>query len=150
MAKKAPFAAAGLIGAILEFLSAFSPTELNQGEERAIAQMKAYFDPPKTLDELRSPPQENALGYERHHIVGRNPDNIEKVDIAKFGIDRLEQPDNIVWIPRLKHEEISADYNSRDEKDPQGRRTRVVVGEKDFDGQMEAGLEKMREKGILK
>lgn len=66
-----------------------------------------------------------------------------------FSRDQKE-PDNIVWIPRLKHEEISAEYNSRDKNDPQGRRTRDVIGEKDFDAQREAGLEKMREKGILK
>jgi len=30
----------------------------------------------QTLDELQQPPNENVLGYQRHHVVEQNPDNV--------------------------------------------------------------------------
>jgi hypothetical protein len=154
-----------LFDAITAFIDAYSPTELNQGEDRLIAQMKANFDPPKSFEELQKPPTDNILGYERHHIVEQNPDNLEKDadvitgdairiptadTIEKFGRDKLEDPSNIVWVPRLKHEKITNDYNSTDDEDPQDRRRRDVVNEMDFDAQREEGLKKLREYKVLK
>ena len=48
-------------------------SELNMGEQRAIDQVRASVDPPKTLEELQQDPTQNALGYEQHHIVEQNP-----------------------------------------------------------------------------
>ena len=73
------------------------PSELLSGEDRAIAQTNAYFDPPKTLEELQTPPTQNALGYERHHIVEQNDDNVEKEVVVKFGRDEIDDPSNLVW-----------------------------------------------------
>jgi hypothetical protein len=143
-----------LFDAITAFADAFSPTELNQGEDRLVAQMKANFDPPKTFEELQKPPTDNILGYERHHIVEQNPANLEKdedaavVDagrlrakhnLVKFGREKLEDPSNIVWVPRLKHEKITNDYNSTDDEDPQERLRRDVVNKMDFEKQREEG-----------
>jgi hypothetical protein len=108
-----------VVDAISTFVDELEPTELNGGEDRLVVQMRANFDPPKTLDELQEEPTENIAGYERHHIVEQTDDNIQKlfetkgVYLAKFGRDKIEDPSNIVWIPRLKHEQISGYYSSK-------------------------------------
>ena len=139
--------------AIVGFLNSISDT--NMYEVRLDAQLKANFDPPKTLEELQIPPTENQLGYEQHHLVEQNPDNLEKNALIsepafeKFGEAAIQDPSNTVWVPRLKHEEITADYNSRDKDDPLGRLRRDVVNEMDFNAQRAAAMAKLREYGIL-
>ena len=100
------------VEAAIEFLSA---TPAGPDEQRTIDQTNASFDPPKTLEELRRRPVLFALGYERHHIVEQNPANLAKSPVAgpilKFGRAALEDPRNIVWIPRTKHELITGFYN---------------------------------------
>jgi hypothetical protein len=97
-----------VIDGIMAFIEGFSPTELNGGEDRLTAQLKAALQPPKTLDELHQEPTENTLGYEQHHIVNQNSDNLQKDTVAKFGADAINDPDNVVWVPRLLHECINA------------------------------------------
>ena len=62
---------------------------LNQGEQQVLEQIRAAADPPKTLDELQQPPTDNVLGYQRHHGVEKNRDNVAKsaavAPIDKFG-----------------------------------------------------------------
>lgn len=133
----------------LELLRGLTPTELNSGEDRLTAQWKANLDPPKTLQQLQIEPIENRLGYEQHHIVEQNPANVAKRLVVKFGRAMIDDPDNLVWAPRLKHEQITAFYNSTDEEDPLKRRWRDVVGKMDFAAQRAFGLEQMRKAGIL-
>ena len=80
VAEKGPLSELGPYGdaaaIILELVKQLGPSELLTGEDRAIAQTNAYFDPPKTLEELQRPPTQNVLGYERHHIVEQNDDNV--------------------------------------------------------------------------
>jgi hypothetical protein len=148
--------AAPIADAIIEFLSQFSPTELNGGEDRITAQIRAYNYRPKTLEELQTPPTEDILGYEQHHIVEQNDDNIAKdgeepaKQIEKFGQDAIDDPSNIVWIPRLTHEQITADYNRGDKGDALGRLRRQVVNDMSFDEQRAEGLKLLREYGALK
>ena len=143
--------------AVEALMKVLKPIELNGGEDRAIAQMKAYADPPKSLDELHSPPTKNVIGYERHHIVEQNPSNLQKDGFAdfvasldKFGRERIDDPNNLVWVPRLKHEKISAEYSEKDESDPLGRRLRDVVKGMDFEEQRQIGLGLLRKNGVLK
>ena len=110
--------------------------------------------PTKTLAELQRQPQDHLLGYERHHIVEENPANIAKdARIAerawKFGYDALEDPSNIVYVPRLKHEQITAAYNGSYLGNPAYPRMRAVVIAMDFNAQREAGLQALREVGAL-
>ncbi len=153
VAKKGPLSDLGLWGdaaaIIWEVVDKLGPSELNDGEDRAIQQTNAYFDPPKTLEELQTPPTQNLLGYERHHIVEQNDDNIAKIIFAKFGRPAIEDPSNIVYIPRLKHELISAEFSSEDADDTQGRIIRDVVDELDFEQQRAIGLDTLRKYGIL-
>ena len=134
---------------ILELVKQLGPSELNDGEQRAIEQTNAYFDPPKTLEELQTPPTQNVLGYERHHIVEQNDDNVEKEAVVKFGRDAIDDPSNLVWVPRLKHELITAYYNETDPGDPQGRSRRDVIGEDEFEIQREEGLAALQNFGVL-
>lgn len=145
-----------IVEAISAFVDALEPTDLNGGEDRLVAQMRANFDPPKTLEELGQPPTENPLGYERHHIVEQTDNNIQKgVDLidtrlVRFGRDKIEDPSNIVWVPRLKHIEISGYYSSK--PDGSGINTPTVrqqLSTQDFAAQRAAGLEALRKYGVL-
>jgi hypothetical protein len=143
-----------VIDAISAFVETLTPTELNGGEDRLVAQMRTNFDPPKTLEELQQAPTENILGYEQHHIVEQTDDNVAKdIDqisssLEKFGRDMIDDPSNIVWVPRLKHELISGYYSSK----PQGSGStvRASLAQSDFATQRAAGLEALRKYGVLK
>ena len=144
------------VDGLVAFFEELTPTELNSGEDRITQQWKANLDAPKTLEELQTPPAENLLGYEQHHIVETNPDNVTKTDgepspsIEKFGRDAIDDPNNLVWVPRLKHEKVTADYNSADPEDPLRRLKRRVVNEMSFEDQRAAGLATLRKYGVLK
>jgi hypothetical protein len=135
-------------------LEVFSPANMIQIATRTIEQARASLDPPKTLEELQKAPTQNALGYEVHHKVEQNPDNLRKspveVQVEKFGPDLIDAPNNLVWVPRLKHELITGYYNSLELGDPQRRLHRQVVNTGTFDEQSEAGLQALRRFGVLK
>lgn len=131
------------------FLATFTSEELNQGEDRLTAQLKAAFDPPKTLNELQQQPAANILGYEQHHIVEQNPSNLAKDLVEKFGQEVLDDPSNLACVPRFPHEDISGMYSSK----PFGSGTptlRELLSELDFERQRELGLIIMRICGVLK
>ena len=144
-----------LIEATIETLD---PTPLNQGEQQVLDRIRAAMDPPKTLDELQQAPDENALGYQQHHVVEQNPDNVVKAPlvksslaaaIEKFGRAALDDPSNIVWVPTLKHEQVTGYYNAKDDDDGLGRLRRRVVDELDFGGQRVEGLDALQLFGVL-
>jgi hypothetical protein len=142
--------------AIIAFVKGLGETELNRGEsagiigeQRLIDQMVTSFNPPKTLEELQQRPTENVLGYEQHHIVEQNDYNLEKAPIVKFGPARIKGLDNVVWVPRLNHEKITADYNSNIDG-PGSPTFRESIRKLDFEQQREIGLEKLRKFGVLK
>jgi hypothetical protein len=128
--------------------------DLESSQQRVEDQIYANLQPPKTQEELQMPPQDHFLGYELHHIVEQDDDNIAKDDFAiaegllKFGYEALNDPSNLVYVPRLKHEQITALYNSKYLDNPAYPLTRQVVGALDFNAQREAGLEALREAGL--
>jgi len=135
----------------LAAMEVVAPVELNVGEQQAIDQSRAAIDPPKSLEDLRTPPTQNVLGYEQHHIVEQNPSNVVKSPIEslleKFGRAVIDDPSNIVWVPRLKHELITAHYNSKDSDT--GRLRRQVASDMDYDAQYAAGLAALQLFGVL-
>jgi len=145
-----------IVDGVLASVEGLGLRPAGEGEDRLTAQLLASFSPAKILDELQMPPTENLLGYERHHIVEQNLDNLEKDEgpispkLDKFGRTRIDDPSNIVWVSRFQHEQITRDYNSKDEDDAAKRLRRHVVNEMNFEAQREAGLAKLRELGILK
>jgi hypothetical protein len=69
--------------------------------------------------------------------------------LQKFGREKIDDPSNIVWVPKLKHEIISGYYSSK----PGGPNTPTVRQQRsteDFETQRAAGLEVLRTKGVLK
>ena len=142
-----------VVDAIAAFVDAIGIEDLNGGEDRLVAQMRTNFDPPKTLEELQKTPTENILGYERHHIVEQTDANIAKVltllGLQKFGREKIEDPSNIAWVPRLKHELISADYSSNVAGEGTPTR-RESLSQSDFATQRAAGLEALRRREVLK
>jgi hypothetical protein len=142
-----------IVKAIEVAFEVLKPTELNRGEQQLTDRLRASLDPPKTLDELRMAPTHDILGYEQHHIVEQNPANIAKAPadfgLDKFGRARIDDPGNIVWVPRLKHELITAFYNSEAADDPRRRLRRQVISAMDFDAQYQAGLAALQRYGVL-
>jgi hypothetical protein len=138
-----------LVEATLEIMT---PSDTLRGEQQVIDQVRTSVDPPKTLEEYKDPTQ-NVLGYERHHIVEQNKDNVAKgpieITTEKFGRDVIDDPSNIVWVPRLKHELITAYYNSGAAGDSQKRLYRQVVNAMDYQSQREAGLAALQLFGVL-
>jgi hypothetical protein len=138
-----------IVDGIVAFMEIYSPTELNQGEDRLTAQLKAALQPPKILEELQQEPSDNILGYEEHHIVNQNSDNLAKDVFEKFGRDIIDDPSNIVWISRLQHECVNAEYSSN-WNGPGTPTVREVLNGMDFSRQREEGLQILRKCGVLK
>ena len=142
------------VRALIEgLIYALEPTPLNEGEQQILDQIRAAADPAKTLDELQQPPTDNLLGYQRHHSVEQNPDNLAKSAVAatigKFGRAAVDDPGNIVWVPTLKHQQITGYYNSLENAKISGILHRDVVNELDFASQRDAGLEALCLFGVL-
>jgi hypothetical protein len=81
-------------------------------------------------------------GYEYHHIVEQSANS----DLSE---NELQSTTNIIRIPRLLHEEISAQY-SRSSYGPLGSSLRTRLDGASFADRWNAGLGVMREIGILK
>ena len=71
------------------------PTPLNEGEQQVLDQIRAAADPPKTFDELQQPPTDNLLGYQRHHSVEQNPDNVAKSLPSRRSTSSVARPSTI-------------------------------------------------------
>lgn len=69
------------------------------------AEIESYRDPPQTLDDLQRLVSTPAPGYDKHHIV-------EQTQAERDGFSRevIDQADNLVRVPRLKHQEITGWY----------------------------------------
>jgi hypothetical protein len=65
--------------------------------------------------------------------------------MKKFGRQMIDDESNLVWIPRLRHYDVTAKYNRK----IQDRLHRLNVNELDFAAQREEGLATLRELGIL-
>jgi hypothetical protein len=69
--------------------------------------------------------------------------------IEKFGRAVLDDPSNIVWVPTLKHEQITGYYNLLESENIPSVRHRDVVNELDFLSQRDTGLDTLRLFGVL-
>lgn len=112
---------------------------------RAYPYIHSYFDPPKTLEDLR---QNIGPGYDKHH-------NVEQWS-RKDGIPEewIESPDNIVPIPKLKHWEINRwlDLENEEYLDENGMKLtpRQYIKGKQWEERREFGLVVLRKFGVLK
>jgi hypothetical protein len=154
--RTAVFAFAVIVEVIDWLRDEFPDENFDPSQQRVADQLYTNLQPAKTLEELQTLPQDHFLGYEQHHIVEQNSDNVAKDSVSlaelllKFGQEALDDPTNLAWVPRLKHEQITAEYNSKYLDNPVYPLTREVVTAMDFNAQREAGLDALRRAGVLK
>jgi len=72
-----------------------------------LAEIRAYQDPPMTLDGLAYGPADQT-GYQLHHIVEQTP-----AEQDGFPRSQIDGDENLVYVPTLKHREISAWYQKQ-------------------------------------
>ncbi len=108
------------------------------------AEIVAYRDPPKSLDELRESAATPRAGYDRHHIVEQTP-------AAQDGYPRhmIDAPENLVRIPRLKHREINGWYQTKS-KDFGGMSPRDYLRGKTWAERTKIGIDALIDHGVLK
>jgi hypothetical protein len=81
-------------------------------------------------------------GWQYDHIVEQNPTNTKK-----YGDEALQSIENIIRVPQIWHERMSAYYS---EKWPGGGTVRDYVNSLSWDEQAAFKLDKYREWGIIK
>ncbi|MCP9626120.1 hypothetical protein NML43_03340 [Rhodopseudomonas palustris] len=130
---------AGLPAKIL--FSAFDHVEWLKDRQALIV---AATDPPMSLPELQNEVGKKRPGYDDHHIV-------EKTWAEWFGFGRsdIDDPSNLVSIPRLKHWQITGWYMTENE-DFGGRSPREYLADKDWNERRRVGLHALRMFGVLK
>lgn len=110
---------------------------------QALPSIVSYVDAPKPLDVLQSDLSAKA-GYDVHHIVER----ASALDDGYRG-ERVDDPDNLVRIPRMKHWEINAWYQTEN-RDFGSISPRDYLRGKDWDERRRVGLIAMEKYGVLK
>ncbi|MFC0241262.1 hypothetical protein [Rhodopseudomonas telluris] len=130
---------AGLPAKIL--FSAFDHVEWLKDRQALIV---AATDPPMSLPELQNEVGKRRPGYDDHHIV-------EKTWAEWFGFGRsdIDDPSNLVSIPRLKHWQITGWYMTENE-DFGGLSPREYLADKDWNERRRVGLHALRRFGVLK
>lgn len=99
---------------------------------------------PKSLGELQDLAQLPEKGYDVHHIVEQTP--AEKDGFSRALIDR---DDNLARIPTLKHWEINAWYQTRNDR-YDGLSPREYLRGKGWDERRRIGLEALAKFGVLR
>jgi hypothetical protein len=108
------------------------------------AKIEASLDPPKSLEELQEAAKTPKLGYHRHHIV-------EQTSAEQDGHRRelIDGQDNLVRIPALKHEDISAWYSTKND-DFGGMPPREYLRGKTWEERRRIGLDALTRFEVLK
>ena len=106
--------------------------------------IRAYNDPPKTLEELQQDAQNPQPGYNIHHIVEQTPARQDG-----FPDSMIDGPGNLVRIPTLKHWQITAWYQTSNPKFD-GLSPRDYLRGKSWDERRKIGLETLIDFGVLK
>jgi hypothetical protein len=106
--------------------------------------IKAFLDPPKTLEELQRGASARPPGYDIHHIVEQTPARDEK-----FPETEIEGPANRVLVPRYRHWEITAWYNRKNDCLGSVSPRNYLRG-KDWNERVKMGLEALIKHGVLK
>lgn len=107
--------------------------------------IRSYSDPPKTFEELQSRVSSTSEpGYEDHHIEERSL-------LRQLGYTwgEVNDPNNVVRIPTLKHYEISAWYSSKSDEFG-GLSPRDYLRDKDASERRRVGLLALVRYGVMK
>lgn len=107
-------------------------------------QIESYRDPPRSLEELKHAVSTPGPGYDIHHIVEQT-----QAEADGFTRDIIDGRDNLVRVPRLKHHEINAWYQTRNNNFG-GLSPRKYLRGGNWDVRRAVGLEALRIHGVLK
>jgi hypothetical protein len=110
-----------------------------------LADIESYLDPPRTLEELQQAVSEpKKKGYDDHHIV-------EQSSAEKDGFPRriIDDPENLVRIPRIRHREINGWYG-RPNKDFGWKSPREYLRGKSWKERTKIGLDVLIKFRVLK
>lgn len=99
--------------------------------------IQAARDEPKTYEELQAGVDQSRPGYDRHHVV-------EQTWAEYFGFSRsqIDDPSNLVSIPRLRHYQITGWYGKKNDQFG-GLTPREYSSDKSWDERMRVGREAM-------
>jgi len=111
--------------------------------ERAYPYIRAYFDPPQTLETLQQAALDPQLGYDVHHVV----EGSTAQDTSEAA--RINAPDNEVLIPTLKHWELNGWYATKSD-DFGNLSPRDYLRSRSWDERQRVGLIGLRRIGVLK
>ena len=106
--------------------------------------IRAYNDPPKSLEDLQRDPLTTRLGYDVHHIVEQGSSGDDG-----FARSVIDAPDNLVRIPRLKHWQINRWYQ-KENADFDGHTPRDYLRGRSWAVRRKVGLDALRDFGVLK
>ncbi len=106
--------------------------------------VRAYLDPPKTLQELQRAVPTSNPGYDIHHIVERT-----SAEQDGFPQSIINAPENLVRIPRFKHWEITGWYMKMNESFG-GISPRDYLRGKTWPERIGVGLDALIRHGVLK
>jgi hypothetical protein len=100
-------------------------------------------DPPKSLQELMDGVGKRRPGYDDHHII-------EQTAAEYWGLTRseIDDPSNLVSIPRLKHYQITGWYMTKSDRFG-GLSPRDYLSDKGLEERRRVGLEALVEFGVL-
>lgn len=112
-----------------------------------LADIQSYRDPPKSIEKLYQEADDLPKpGYQRHHIVEQT-----SAEQDGFSRRRIDASENLVAVPRLKHQEISAWYSRINNDEPfNGLTPRDYLRGKSWAQRRKIGLEALIEFGVLK
>lgn len=108
------------------------------------AEIQSYNDPAKSLEDLQRAASTPATGYDIHHIV-------EQTQARRDGFTReaIDSPDNLVRVPRLKHQEINAWYQ-KPNADYGWQTPREYLSGRNWEVRRAVGFEALIIHGVLK
>jgi len=106
--------------------------------------VKAYFNEPRTLDELRGAARKRETGYDIHHIVERATAASDDSEDAF-----IDGPENLVSIPTVRHWLLNRWYESPNKK-YDGLTPRQYLKGKGLEERFHVGLDGLQEIGVLK
>lgn len=106
--------------------------------------VQAARDPPKTMRQLQNGVGKGRPGYDDHHII-------EQTAAERWGLSRsqIDDPSNVVSIPRLKHYQITGWYMKPSVRFG-GKSPREYLADKDPEIRRQIGLDALIQFGVLK
>jgi hypothetical protein len=128
----------GLAGSV--FMGAIANVEWLQDRQALILAAAA---PPQTYEEMQAGVGKKRPGYDDHHVVEQT-----WAEYFGFSRDQIDDPENRVSIPRLKHWEITGWYATRSDEFG-GRSPREYLQDKTWAERRTVGLRALERFGVL-